>query len=107
MKVPYRWLLDYVDCPWEPEELADRLTMCGLKVEAMHPVGHGVEGVITARVDRLERHPEADSLYVATVDAGDRTLAVGTGAGRDRTGVVVPLAPAGSRLPGGRGIEKE
>lgn len=106
MKVPYRWLLEYVDCPWEPEELADRLTMCGLKVEAMHPVGQGVEGVVTARVDRLERHPEADSLYVAAVSAGDRTVTVVTGADNVRVGDVVPLAPAGARLPGGRVIEK-
>ncbi|MEW6214379.1 MAG: phenylalanine--tRNA ligase subunit beta, partial [Nitrospirota bacterium] len=38
MRVPYEWLREFVDITVTPEEVADRLTMIGLEVEAVESV---------------------------------------------------------------------
>ena len=48
MLVSYKWLQDYVDIPWTPEELADRLTMAGLEVEGLKPLAPDLDGVLLA-----------------------------------------------------------
>src|SRR5690606_19508046 len=106
VRVSYKWILDYVDCPWEPEELAERLTMSGLMVERMEKLGEGLEGIVTARVLSIEPHPDADTLFVARVDGGDGPVTVVTGATNVAAGDVVPLARPGTRLPGGQVIER-
>lgn len=39
MKLPLSWLADWVDVPWEPAELARRLTDSGFEVEGFESVG--------------------------------------------------------------------
>ncbi len=60
MRVPLSWLREYVDWPWEPQELAERLTMAGVKIETVQKVGEGVHGVVAARVLKVEPHPNPD-----------------------------------------------
>ena len=48
MKVTYKWLKQYVDFDWTPEELAERLTMLGLEVESMEQLGGGFDGMADA-----------------------------------------------------------
>ncbi|MER3450041.1 MAG: phenylalanine--tRNA ligase subunit beta, partial [Chloroflexota bacterium] len=98
MRVPLRWLSDYVKVELSPEELAHRLAMAGLEVESVEKVGEFWEGIRIGRVVRLERHPNADRLWLATVDLGDYQETVVTGAPNLREGVKVPFAPVGSRL---------
>ena len=66
MRVPLNWLREYVDPPLDTHLLADRLTMTGTKVEAIHR--HGVdalENFVVGRVLAAEQHPDADRLPVA------------------------------------------
>ncbi len=107
MRVPVSWLRDYVDVPWPVEELAERLTMSGLEVEAIERVGARLEGVVTARIRAIEPHPKADRLVVCRVDAGGgEPLQIVCGASNMKEGDVVPLAKVGARLPGGMQIRK-
>ena len=41
MKVPMRWLSEYVDTGLTPKELAYRLTMAGLEAEKVEEIGGG------------------------------------------------------------------
>ncbi|HCW50752.1 MAG TPA: phenylalanine--tRNA ligase subunit beta [Clostridiales bacterium] len=116
MRVPLSWLRDYVDWPWEPGELAERLTMAGVNVEAVEELGAGVRGIVVARVEKVEPHPRGGGLWVVEVDAGSgRTRRVVAGVANMRPGDTVPYAPPGSTLPGGweigvrrvRGVESE
>jgi len=86
MRVPLRWLSDYVKVELSPEELAHRLAMAGLEVESVEKVGEFWEGIRIGRVVRLERHPNADRLWLATVDLGDYQETVVTGAPNLREG---------------------
>jgi len=77
MKVPVSWLKDFVDITLSVEELAERLTLAGLEVGSIRYVG--VEGadlvwernkLVLGHILKVEQHPQADRLVLATVDIG-------------------------------------
>ncbi|MEM6703661.1 MAG: phenylalanine--tRNA ligase subunit beta [Acidobacteriota bacterium] len=95
MKVPVSWLRDYVDVDLTPDELAELVTNAGMEVEKVHRVG--IEGAdfewhpelcVLAHLHKVEQHPDADRLVLATVDYGP-----GADGGESRTKQVVTGAP--------------
>lgn len=98
MRVPLKWLHDFVDAEVDAAELARRLTLAGLEVEKIDIVGAGWDKVFTAHVNTVERHPDADRLVLADVEAGEHRLTVVTGAPNIAAGQNVVLALAGARL---------
>jgi phenylalanyl-tRNA synthetase beta chain len=98
MKVPFRWLSEYVDTGLPVEELAHRLTMAGLEAEKITVIGDAWDKIYVGHVEAVERHPDADRLVLATVDAGEHRLQVVTGAPNIAQGQTVALALAGARL---------
>jgi phenylalanyl-tRNA synthetase beta chain len=90
----------------DPRPLAERMTALGMQVEEILHVGSTVDGVITARVLRTERHPDAAKVHRVWVDAGDGVERhVWCGAFNMSPGDVIPLATAGTVMPDGRTIE--
>ena len=100
MNVPESWLRSLCNPPISGRELADRLTMAGIEVEAYEPYGPQFSGVVVGEVLSVERHPNAEKLTVCAVSAGDETVRVVCGAPNVRAGMKVPLAKVGARLPG-------
>jgi phenylalanyl-tRNA synthetase beta chain len=98
MRVPLKWLKAFVDIDLSPQELAHRLTMAGLEVEAIHEVGSGWDQVFVGRVLTVAKHPDADRLRLAEVEAGEHQLTVVTGAPNIAQDQRVALALAGARL---------
>ncbi len=98
MNVPLSWLRDFVDVTLGPRELADRLTMAGVEVEAIHQIGADWDKVFVGEVERVAPHPNADRLVLATVAAGEHRLTVVTGAPNIAEGQRVALALVGARL---------
>jgi phenylalanyl-tRNA synthetase beta chain len=98
MKVPMRWLSEFVDTGLTVDELAHRLTMAGLEAEKISVVGDAWDKIYIGLVEAVERHPDADRLVLATVDAGEHRLRVVTGAPNIAQGQTVALALAGARL---------
>src|SRR5688572_30641822 len=87
--------------------LSERLAERGAPVEEMAYLAEGLRDVIVARVEAVERHPDADRLSVCTVNAGgESTLTVVCGAPNVTAGKIYPFAPVGSTLPGGVSIGK-
>ena len=106
MKIVHSWLSELVDLPGEPAVIAEALTNLGLAVESVDEVGSTVAGVITARVVRTERHPDAAKVHRVFVDAGDGVQRhVWCGAFNMAPGDVIPLATPGTLMPDGRLIE--
>lgn len=99
MKVPMKWLAEFVDSGVAPAELAHRLTMAGLEAEKITQIGEmWADKVFVAHVNDVQRHPDADRLVLADVSAGEHRLTVVTGAPNIRAGQNVVLALAGARL---------
>ena len=81
MRAPVSWIREYVDLPADvtPAELARRLTMLGLKLEALVSAGEQISGpLVIGRVLTLEKEPQKNGKTICwcTVDVGD---ANGTG----------------------------
>lgn len=102
MQAPISWLKEYVDFEQTPEELAHLLTMAGVPVEKIHYPAQAVNNVVTGRIVKMEKHPNADKLSICTVDVGaEKMLTIVTGASNVRVGNVVPVATEGAELPNG------
>ena len=102
MRAPLSWLRDFAPIGGEPAELAAALSGLGLVVDAVELVGEGLSDVVVARVLATRPHPRADRVQLVDVDAGEGSdRQVVCGAFNFAAGDLVPLAPAGSRLPGG------
>src|SRR5215467_4568225 len=117
MKVPYSWLAEWIELPWEARELASRLTMSGFEVESLEPAAAPFSSsVLVAEIIAAERHPQADKLQVCQVSlGGGEPLQIVCGASNARAGLQSALATVGARLPGDvtigaaklRGIESQ
>ena len=59
MRIVHSWLTDLAPVGDDVDAVAEIITNLGLAVEDVARVGGTVDGVITARVLRTERHPEA------------------------------------------------
>lgn len=108
MRVSYQWLSELVDLPAEvtPKEVADRLTLAGLEVDAIEDMGAGLDGVIVARITAVEQHPDADKLSLVTVDPGGDQEKIVCGAKNFSVGDHVAFAPVGTTLAGGLKIKE-
>jgi phenylalanyl-tRNA synthetase beta chain len=107
MLVPLAWLRDYVTFDLAPDALAEQLTLRGMEVQGVEVSGADWTDVVVGRLLNVERHPNADKLWLTTVDAGGaEPLLIVCGADNVRTGQLVPVARVGAVLPGGRRIER-
>lgn len=102
MRVPLEWLADYVELSLPVEELAHRLTMSGLKVEAIERIGADWDGILVGQVVEIGPHPTSRKpLQVARVDLAHRIITLVTGAPNVSPGDKVPVVLVGGHVPHG------
>ena len=107
MKVPYKWLKDYVEINISAKELGDKLTLSGSKVEEVITKGDDIINVVTGKIEKIEPHPDADKLVVCQLNVGEEELVqIVTGANNMKEGDIVPVALHGASLPNGMKIKK-
>jgi phenylalanyl-tRNA synthetase beta chain len=97
MRAPISWLKDFMATEARAEAIADVLTARGLTVDAIAPQPTP-QRIVIGRVERLERHPNADRLLVGTVDVGSEKLRIVTGAANVAEGDKVPIALVGASV---------
>ncbi len=102
MRIPEFWLRSWIDTDRSIEEIADALTMAGLEVEDLEAAAPPFSGVVLARIESAEKHPDADRLRVCRVNAGPgaESLQIICGAPNARSGIYVACAREGAVLPG-------
>lgn len=105
MKASLNWIKEFIDLDVPSQEVADRLSMAGLEVEAAQTVGDDWEGVVTAVLLEVRKHPHADRLTLCEVRSGTETVQVVCGAKNHKAGDIVALAKPGTKLPGGLTIQ--
>ncbi len=107
MILPYSWLKDYVDVNVTPEELQDKLFSCGFEVEEPTYLGKNVENVVTGRITKTEKHPDADRLTICQVDCGALgARQIVTAATNVFEGAIVPVALDNSTVLHEGGVQK-
>ncbi|WP_026886432.1 phenylalanine--tRNA ligase subunit beta [Clostridium beijerinckii] len=106
MKVPYNWLKDYVDINVSPKELGDKLTLTGSQLEELVIQGDVIQNVVTGKITKIEKHPDADKLSICQVDIGSEQIQIVTAATNMKEQDVVPVALHGSTLADGTKIKK-
>ena len=105
MKIVHSWLKELAPVGDDIDHIGETMTDLGMAVEEIIHVGGTVDGVITARVVRTERHPDAAKVHRVYVDAGDgRERHVWCGAFNMTAGDIVPLATPGTAMLDGRVI---
>jgi phenylalanyl-tRNA synthetase beta chain len=128
MKIPLKWLADYVSIDLPVAELVQRLTLAGLEVSGVRMIGLPIppglrvkpedqgpvwdrEKIVIARVIEVKPHPDADRLKLPIVDYGQgRTKQLVTGATNLKVGdngQKVILALCGSILFDGHATPKK
>ena len=111
MRVPLDWLREYCDPDLDVNEIEERLTMTGTKVEAIHRHGVGaVEQFVVGRVLGVSAHPDADRLRVCEVDLGEASengpARIVCGAPNVGEGQTVAVARPGAVMPDGTKLRK-
>jgi len=115
MKISYNWLKFMVDIPTDIQAFCDKLDMTGTGVESVEKLSAGFEGVVVGQVLTKEHHPDADTLWVTTVDVGTRNLdeegnlqplQIVCGAQNFEVEDKIPVALIGAVLPDGTKIKK-
>lgn len=107
MKLPIKWLKDYIDISVDGKTLADALTLSGSKVEGLENPFDVIENVVTSKILKIEAHPEADKLVVCTIDINiDEPIQIVTAATNMKEGDIVPVALHNSTLWDGVSIKK-
>lgn len=106
MKVPFTWLQDYVDINVNPKELGDKLTLTGSQLEEVIIQGDTINNVVTGKITKIEKHPDAEKLSICQVNIGTEEIQIVTAATNMKEKDIVPVALHGSTLADGTKIKK-
>lgn len=98
MKLPLKWLKEYVDFNVSAERFVELMMWRGFEIASVDPempVTNTVVGKITA----LSKHPNADKLQICALDVGQGApVTIVTGATNVFEGALVPVALDGAHL---------
>ncbi len=127
MKLSINWLNDFVDLNkikkienitnnFElAEKLDEKLTGVGFEVEEIVDTGKHLRNVVVGQITKIEKHQDAERLFVCQVNIGEKTVQIITSATNVFEGAVVPVALDGADLANGikiknskiRGVESQ
>ncbi len=109
MNTPLSWIKAYVpELSCTEQEYMDAMTMSGTKVEGYEKFDADLDQIIVGRIEKIEKHPDADKLVVCQVainEEGTVTQIV-TGAQNVKEGQKVPVVLDGGRVAGGHDGKK-
>ncbi len=101
MLVPIEWLKDYTDINVDTKEFCDKMIMSGSNLETCQYFCEDMENVVVGKIEKIEKHPDADKLVVCMINVGkDQPVQIVTGAPNVFEGAYVPVALHNSRIPG-------
>ena len=99
MQVSLSWLNELVDLKdIDVAQIALEMTMSGLEVEEVEEVKPKFTNIITARIEKIDNHPNSDHLQLVTVNTGSAIKTVVCGAQNIQVGQVIPYASVGSKV---------
>ncbi len=103
MLTPISWIKAYVpDLDCSVQDYVDRMTLSGSHVENAVFLDKNLEKIVVGKIEKIEKHPDADKLVVCQVNVGEsENLQIVTGAPNVFEGAMVPVVLDGGRVAGG------
>lgn len=103
MNTPISWIKAYVpDLDADVIEIVDKMTLSGSNVECYEKKDKNLSRIIVARIEELEKHPDAEKLVVCQMNIGtENMLQIVTGAKNVKIGDLVPIVLDGGMVAGG------
>ncbi len=103
MNTPISWIKAFVpDLDCDIKEFCDAMTLSGTKVEGYRSLDRNLENIVVGRINKIEKHPDAERLVVCSVDVGQEEMVqIVTGAPNVRENDLVPVVLAGGKVAGG------
>lgn len=100
MRLSLEWLGDFCALPSKIDvnKVAHDLTMHTAEVEEVNKVGEQFNGVIAARIERIEPHPNTEHLRLAIINTGKEKLTIVCGVTKAKAGDMAAYAPAGAKI---------
>jgi len=101
MKISLNWLKELVKIPDNitPKEIGDSLTLRTVEVENIEKQGENLENVVIGKINRIEKHPNADKLKLCSVDIGEKDDArIVCGGTNLREGMFTAVAKVGAKV---------
>ncbi|MDO5564418.1 MAG: phenylalanine--tRNA ligase subunit beta [Eubacteriales bacterium] len=84
----------------EDRDFAERITLSGTKVETYKRLNTNIEKVVACRLIKVEKHKDADKLFVCMCDIGTNgNIQIVTGADNIYEGMMCPCVLAGGKVP--------
>src|SRR3989338_5576344 len=96
--ISYNWLKEFVPLDVSPANFAREFSLRSMTVDRVTPVKPEFTGVTTAKIIKIEKHPNADRLRLATVKTKQGTVTVVCGAPNIAVDQMVPYAGIGAKL---------
>ncbi|MGD9402128.1 MAG: phenylalanine--tRNA ligase subunit beta [bacterium] len=107
MRIPYRWLQEFVKIDVSPEELCKQLIMLGFgEAEVLPNEWEMLDSFVAGRVTGVEPHPAVSGLKVVDVNVGFAEHKSVCGAPNVEVGHVYPVALPGAKLGSGVVVEQ-
>ncbi|MFO7881866.1 MAG: phenylalanine--tRNA ligase subunit beta [Kosmotogaceae bacterium] len=79
MRYPVEWIKDNVKLPdITDRELSRKVSLSGTEVESIEYPWNYIEGAMSARIEKVEKHPGADNLVITEVNTGKEKAAIVT-----------------------------
>ena len=101
MKLPLKWLKEYVDFNVTPEKFVELMMWRGFEVADIEDEMPGITNVVVGRIEALSKHPNADKLQICSINVGrEENVCIVTGATNVYEGALVPVALDGAHLAG-------
>lgn len=102
MNTALSWIKAYVPgLTCTDQEYCDRMTLTGTKVEGFERLDKNLEKIVVGRIEKIEKHPDADKLIVCQVNIGSEVIQIVTGASNVKVGDKVPVVLDGGKVAGG------
>lgn len=111
MRIPLKWLKEYIDFNLSAEKVADILTNIGIEATLFKDfdkeLGLNFEGVVVGKILEVLPHPSEPNLKITHVDVGKETLKIICGAPNTKENIKVPVGKIGAKVLGKTVSKKE
>ena len=107
MNTPLSWIKAYVpDLNVSDQEYTDAMTLSGTKVEGFKALDAELNKIVIGKIEKIEKHPDADKLTVCSVNIDTETIQIVTNAKNIKEGDKVPVVLDQGTVSDGTKIKK-